>query len=337
MDPITQSSLGALVPLASMNSKRLGLIALCGCLAGLAPDLDIFINSKTDPLLFLEYHRQFTHSLIFIPVGAFAVACFAHVVCFRRLKFKVTYLACLLGYATHGLLDACTSYGTQLFWPFSDYRVAWNNMSIVDPLFTLPLLLFITLSIIKKNRKFAAWGVVWVVAFISFGLVQSQRAISIAYSVTEMRGHEPLRITIKPSFGNIVVWKSIYEHNGRYYVDAIRTGISGEHCAPGESIAKLDVKRDLPWLQNGQQLDDLERFRWFSNDYLAIDPYDENRVIDVRYSFLPNKIKGLWGIQLTNTAPVESHVKWVESRGDLDNEGSKLWNLITGSSCQSKP
>ena len=43
-----------------------------------------------------------------------------------------------MGYATHGLLDSCTSYGTQLFWPFSDVRVAWDTMSIVDPLFTVP-------------------------------------------------------------------------------------------------------------------------------------------------------------------------------------------------------
>ena len=337
MDPVSQASLGTLVPLATVKSTRFGLIALCGALAGLAPDLDIFINSTADPLLFLEYHRQFTHSLFFIPIGALAVSCVAYVVCFKQLEFKITYMACLLGYASHGLLDACTSYGTQLFWPFSDYRVAWNNMSIVDPLFTLPLLLLLTISIIRKTRTFAMLGLVWVFAFVAFGLLQSHRALAIADALAQERGHEPSRMTIKPSFGNLIVWKSIYEHDGRYYVDAVRTGLMPGHCAPGASIAALNLKRDLPWLQSSQQLEDIERFRWFSDDYLAMDPHVENRVIDVRYSFVPNKIDALWGIELSQSAPAEAHVIWVESREVIGGEGAKLWGLIKGDLCDAVP
>ena len=49
----------------------------------------------------------------------------------------------VFGYATHGLLDACTSYGTVLFWPFSNERLTWNNISIVDPLLTIPALILL--------------------------------------------------------------------------------------------------------------------------------------------------------------------------------------------------
>lgn len=99
---------------------------LLGLLCGLAPDLDVLISSSTDPLLPLEYHRQFTHSLIFIPVGGLICALVLYLLFARHrsLSFGATYLYCTLGYATHALLDSCTTYGTLLLWPFSDMRVA---------------------------------------------------------------------------------------------------------------------------------------------------------------------------------------------------------------------
>ncbi|MEZ9417274.1 metal-dependent hydrolase, partial [Vibrio sp. 10N.286.49.E1] len=69
---------------------------------------------------------------------------------------------------------------------------------------------------------------------------------------------------------------------------------------PGESIAKLNVSSDLPWLDsNSQQAKDIERFRWFSNGYIAQDPSDDLRIIDVRYSIVPNQLKALWSIKLS--------------------------------------
>ena len=73
MDPLTQGTIGAVLPQA-LSKKNLGIVALLGFLSGMAPDLDILIRSSTDPLLSLEYHRQFTHSLIFIPFGGLICA-----------------------------------------------------------------------------------------------------------------------------------------------------------------------------------------------------------------------------------------------------------------------
>ena len=140
MDPISQGAIGALAAQTSVRHKNLAKVTLVGCLAGLAPDLDVLIQSREDPILFLEYHRQFTHSLLFIPFGSLLVAITLLGFLKDSLNFKTIYLASFLGFATHGLLDACTSYGTQLFWPFSNTRVSWNNISIVDPLFTLPII-----------------------------------------------------------------------------------------------------------------------------------------------------------------------------------------------------
>ena len=141
MDPITQGTVGAAFAQSTAQKNNILRIALIGFLAGLAPDLDVLIQSSDDPIVFLEYHRQCSHSLFFIPFGSLLVTLFIFPFLRGSMSLKMVYTASFLGYATHGLLDACTSYGTQLFWPFSDQRVAWNNISIVDPLYTITIII----------------------------------------------------------------------------------------------------------------------------------------------------------------------------------------------------
>ena len=118
MDPITQGTVGAAFAQSTANKNNILRVGVIGFLAGLAPDLDVLIRSSTDPILFLEYHRQFTHSLFFIPIGSLIVALVIFPLVKSSMSIKTVYFASLLGYATHGLLDACTSYGTQLFCSF---------------------------------------------------------------------------------------------------------------------------------------------------------------------------------------------------------------------------
>ena len=272
MDPISQGAIGAVASASVSARRKLRAFALLGCIAGIAPDIDVLIGSSTDPLLFLEYHRQFTHSLLFIPVGAAVVTLLMHWPVSRVLRPAESYLACVLGYATHGVLDACTSYGTQLLWPFSDYRFAWNNVSVVDPLFTLPLAALVVAAAVKQRRWLAFAGIAWAIGYLLLGVVQTGRVEAAGAALAKERGHEPRRLTVKAGFGNLLVWKVIYEHGGRYHVDAVRAGIGVTAC-PGTSIPALDTRRDLPWLDgDSQQSRDIERFRWFSDDYLSVDP-----------------------------------------------------------------
>src|SRR5690606_3538084 len=105
-------------------------------------------QSSKDPLYGLIFHRHFTHSYVFIPIGALMVALlFWSFFRKRNYSFKKIYAACIVGWATHGTLDACTSYGTQLFWPFNNVRVAWDNVSIIDPIYTLPLIIGFMISL----------------------------------------------------------------------------------------------------------------------------------------------------------------------------------------------
>lgn len=332
MDPISQGALGAALATATRErKKKLFTVAWLGALAGMAPDLDVLIQSLTDPLLFLEYHRQFTHALVFIPIGALLVAWPLFRFVRSSLSWRETYLACLAGYATHGLLDACTSYGTQLFWPFSDERVAWNNSSIVDPLFTLPLLGLLIAAVVLNKRSLGIAAMGWALGYLALGWVQQERALAVAQVQAVERGHSPMRLSVKPSFGNVILFKSIYEHKGAYYVDAVRVGIDAQWCV-GSRIARFDRASSFPNLPaDSQQAKDIERFRWFSDDYLAQD--DAGRVIDMRYSMVPDAIDPMWGIGV-DVARSNEHVAWWASRELGAAELDHFTDLLFGRNCQ---
>jgi inner membrane protein len=316
MDPLSQGVLGAAASQSLAPREHTGIACLLGFLAGMAPDLDVFIRSSVDPLLFLEYHRQFTHSLVFIPLGGLLCGLVLHQLFGKRrgLLLRQSVLYCTLGYATHALLDACTTYGTQLFWPFSDARIAWNSVSVVDPLFTLPVLVLVVWSVRRRSNLLARFALAWAIAYPTIGLIQRDRAETVGRALAATRGHTPLDLEAKPSFGNLLLWKVVYQTENDFRVDGVRVGLT-TRVFDGDSVPRLDLERDFPWLDHSsQQARDIERFRWFSNGYLAVDPRYPNRITDIRYSFLPNQVAGLWSIQLSAQAGTQDHVSYVASR-----------------------
>ena len=336
MDPLSQAGLGAVLPQSVLRHKNLGRLTLCGVLAGLAPDLDIFITSDLDPLMFLVFHRQFTHALVFIPFGALVVAGCLFPFLRKSIEFRLIYLACILGYATHGLLDACTSYGTQLFWPFSDHRVAWNIVSVLDPALTLPLLLTVVAGLIWRRRWIPLLGIAWVIAYLLVGVIQSQRALDAGSQLASTRGHIPQRLTIKPSIANQLLWRSIYEHEDVFYVNAIRVGVTTDPmvCGMTATAEVLDTEKHLPWLKPSQQLVDVGRFSWFSQGYVSLDPKESNRIIDVRYSTVPNQLAALWGIELDEAAEPNDHVNFVNLQRVEEGQINAFMSYLRGENCR---
>ena len=330
MDPLSQGVVGAVVAQQPAKHKHYIIATLLGFFSGLAPDLDILIKSSHDPLLSLEFHRQFTHSVFFIPIGGIICATFFYFLFLRNasITFRQTLFYCTLGYATHGFLDSFTSYGTQQFWPLTDYRVAWNTISVIDPLFTAPLLILVVLAVIKKNKLISYSALSWVFLYSIFGFIQKDRAEFMALDLALSRGHTPSHVLAKPSFGNLILWKTIYTTESQYHVDAIRLSFK-KKVIPGTKIDKLNLQKSFPWLDvNSQQAKDIERFRWFSNGYLSLSPNFPNRIIDVRYSMFPNDVNALWGIELDPEANEEDHVKRVFNRRNHIDVYLKLLNMI---------
>ncbi|MCB1122871.1 MAG: metal-dependent hydrolase [Verrucomicrobiae bacterium] len=332
MDPLSQGVVGA-VCAQSVAGKRTRIAGVAGALGGMLADLDVLIRSSEDPLLAIEYHRHFTHALVFIPVGGLIASLLLWLPFRNKLRFRMLYLFSTLGYATAGLLDACTSYGTQLLWPFADNRIAWNVISIIDPLFTFPLVILAAAAFYKKTGCPARIAVVFLTGYLLFGTWQRDRAEAAALNLAQSRNHPVERITVKPSIFNLVVWRSIYESNGRYHIDALRVlPFRNPRYFAGASIPVLQAESLQDRLPAGSTLsDDIARFAHFSDHYLALHPDHENVIGDVRYSMLPNGLEPLWGIEIDLREP-DSHAffKTFREPDKASAQMRQLWDMIRG-------
>ena len=311
MDILTQGLIGGVLAQAVARPQEKKIATLAGLFAGLLADADILIRSTDDPLLNIEYHRHFTHSLLFIPFGAAIAAVFLWPLLRRHLPLKRLYLFCLAGFSLSGILDALTSYGTLLFWPFSEQRVAFNLMPIVDPLFTLILLFSLILGWRWNRRPVARIGLLLCLLYIGVAFVQQQRAFETAQQLGSERGHEPRRPILKPTLGNLLLWRSVYLHEGRIYVDAVRVGFLAEtRIYPGQSVPLFRPSSELPTLEADSVLaNDIRRFIRFSEGYVARHPEQPQVLGDIRYSMLPNSVRPLWGIVIDPGAP-RAHVDY---------------------------
>jgi len=330
LDLLTQGLLGGALALAVSAKSESRNAAIVGFAAALLADADVLISASDDPLLNLELHRHFSHSLIFIPVGALIATLLLWPLLRKRIELKMVYMYALLGYGTSGLLDACTSYGTHLLWPFSETRIAWSIIAIVDPVFSL--LLLISLIIGYKYYKPLAPGVGLTLAgcYLLLGLWQHQSALQSAFELAEQRNHDVQRIIVKPTLANLVLWRSVYQSNDRFYVDAIRVGFDANRIYAGESIDKFKFERDLPQLDQTSTLsNDVLRFSKLADGYVVPDPGRDKVLIDVRYSMLPNGVYPMWGIDL-NTASVSEHAQFKVYRDRPENARDLFLAMLLG-------
>ncbi|WP_194767481.1 metal-dependent hydrolase [Tamlana sp. I1] len=156
MDSLTQIVLGAAVGEAVLGRKIGNKAMFYGAIAGTIPDLDVLASHVTDTVTALEIHRGFTHSIVFSVV--FAPIFGWLVTRYEAFKDRKAWSWLFFwAFLTHPLLDAHTTWGTQLFWPF-DLRIAYKNIFVIDPLYTLPFLVFLILAMCQnrisvKRRK----------------------------------------------------------------------------------------------------------------------------------------------------------------------------------------
>ena len=311
MDPLTQGLLGAGVAQSVAGEEEVRRSTSIGFIAGMLADADVFIVSAKDPLLGIEYHRHFTHSLIFIPIGGLIASTILWPLLRHRFSFKRICFLATVSYATGGLLDACTAYGTRLLWPFSDLRVAWNVISVIDPVFTTALGVAVLLSLFKNRPSFARLGLLFVTLYLLAGLFQRERAEHIHDVEARNRGHTTQRTFVMPSIGNILLWRTIYQSGDAYYVDAIRVSpFTKFKIYEGGSIKRFTEEEALPDLSRDSTLfRDIQRFSHFADKYTTLHPDRDDVIGDLRYSYLPNNLSPLWGIEIDPQTP-DRHVRY---------------------------
>jgi inner membrane protein len=332
MDPFTQVAIGAAVAVAMSPREQTRVAAFLGAVAGAVPDLDIFIRSDADPLLGLQYHRHFSHALVMAPVIGVCIAVIFRLLLFRsEVPFKKMFVYATAGALTHGPIDACTSYGTLLYWPFSNHRESWDLISIIDPIFTVPLILLTLLAFKWRRPLFAKVAVILCLAYLGFCGFQHIKAKEVMQELAASRNHTPELYSVRPSLANSVLWRTIYQHKGRYYVNAVQTVPGKKHRVyKGRSVDEFSVEDAADLAAPDSLLGyDIERFRYFSQGYLYRHPSEPNVLGDLRYSMYPDSIYPLWGIRIDPENP-ELHVEMKSFRGFSKSSFTRLWQMIQG-------
>ena len=287
MDLLTQGALGAALAASVARPGELRAAAGAGALAGVLADADALIRSSGDPLLTLELHRHFTHALIAVPVLGLLAALALWPLLRRLVAFRRLLLFTVLGAALSGVLDACTSYGTHLLWPFSDARVAWNVIAIVDPLFSLCLLGGLGVALARRHARPARVGLALAALYLGAGVAQHERAERALLAAAAERGHRPEAVVVKPTLGNLVLWRGLYREDGRIHADAVRVALR-TRVYRGERARVASVPPQ----------GDLARFAALSDGWVIAAPgADLPRVGDARYAMLPTALRPLWGVE----------------------------------------
>lgn len=291
MDSLTQIALGAGVG-AAVLGRRIGprKAAIAGGLLGTLPDLDVLFPFA-DPIDSFTLHRGASHSFI---VQALVTPLFgeAMVRLFKGLRDRrlQTYLAVYLVFVTHAALDALTIYGTRIFWPVVPDPFGAGSIFIIDPLYTLPLLLAVVWALTQgawsaRFGKVLAAALIVSTAYLGWSLVAQQVVQDRSRALLAEAGVAPDRLIATPTPFNTLLWKVIAVEGNRYinlYVPLFR-GLDGAtafvHARGTDRLACLGAS------------DPLNRLAAFSRGFYRLDLVeDELRVSDLRMGMTPNYV-----------------------------------------------
>jgi inner membrane protein len=216
MDSLTQIVLGASVGEAVLGKKIGNRAMLWGAIAGTIPDLDVFLKYFTDDITSTEMHRGFSHSIVFSIIAAPLLGWLAYKIHQKRepLRKEWNWLF-FWSLVTHPLLDCNTTWGTQLFWPF-EYRVAYKNIFVADPLYTVPFLLLVILAMFYKRSnplrtKINNWALIISSSYmlLTFGF-KSMAHYKFSKALKEQK-IDYVELDSQPAPLNIILWTAQVE------------------------------------------------------------------------------------------------------------------------------
>lgn len=278
MDSLTQAALGAGIAGTLMGHRYGRKAIVAGAALATLPDLDVIIDYG-DPLSQMINHRGFSHSLFVLTAFSLFLAWLA-----RRVRligdggdYRRLLATIWLVLITHPLLDAFTSYGTQLWWPLRPTPASWSSVFIIDPFYTLPLLFGVLAALAAgpgpAMRRTLAWLLFIGAAYLLTSLGAKQWAENRVKSMLAEMGKRPVATFSVPQPFSIVLWRVVARLDNGNYVEAV-TGMLDKRepeFVEFPSNAALGAA-----LHPRRHIDGL---RWFTGDWLRYDEINGQLVV----------------------------------------------------------
>ena len=275
MDSLTQAVLGASLQGALLGRFQGRKALLYGAALATLPDLDVVIDYG-DAVADMTYHRGFSHSLSVLSLLAVLLTWLirraAPNPAYTSLRLFVTLWLVLI---THPLLDAFTSYGTQLWWPLTPTPTAWASIFIIDPLYTLPLLAAVLIALVSglKNGSRApaiALGVssLYLASTLISQAVMQQR-VETQLSAQGISAH---KVFVTPTPFNSLLWRAIALDGDDYY-----ESLTGWFDTEPPQLLRLPRGAVVAQVLDGNPAH--QRLRWFTDDYLRYDHVGDHLVV----------------------------------------------------------
>lgn len=339
MDSLTQIILGAACGEAVLGKKIGNKALLFGAIGGTIPDLDVFVGNlvygnKIDAMLF---HRGFMHSIVFTVLAAFIFGWLVHKLYNSGKRLHSTTQKDWINLFfwslfTHPILDCFTPYGTQLFAPFSSYRVALNNIAVADPAYTLPFLIcMIVLMCFRRTssqrRLWLKMGIGISSIYMIFTLGNKLYIDSVFRKSLKHSEISVMRFSTQPAIFNNILWYGIAETEASYFVSDYSLLDSKSRFL---NFTEVPKQRDL----KPSEYKDIQGLAWFSNQYYSVHKLNENefQYNDLRYPLLDidNPNSSVFSLLLykdENRLNMKPFTPKFESLGKVFNS---LWERIKG-------
>jgi inner membrane protein len=269
MDPVTQVLLGAAIGTVTIGRKvgaRKGAI-IGGVIAEL-PDLDVLFPADSRLDEFVD-HRGPTHSIV---MQALATPVFGEALRFvdRRLRDErwLSYGLVFAAFSTHALIDGFTTYGTKLLWPVFTEPISWSSIFIIDPLYTLPLLLAFLVSMFARApnhleplgsgaRRAASAALILSTAYLGWTMMARELATTKVLDALAADGMRYERLTLTPMPFNSLLWRGLVI-DGESYANVYVSLLDGKATAPVHRHPRdIALAAELP---DRTALDKIDRF-----------------------------------------------------------------------------
>ena len=331
MDPLSQIALGAAVGEAVLGRKVGRRAPVWGGLCGLLPDLDV-LWPYADAVSAFTWHRGYSHAFLVLALATPVVAWAAvRIHPATRPHWRGWLLLAFLALITHPILDCFTVYGTQILLPFSDLPVGWSTIFIIDPLFTVPLVIGVAAALIVRRRGIGhrlcnvglAIGVAWLATTVAI------KAHVDRVAAESLPPAGVTRLLTIPTPFNAVLWRAVAMREDGRFLEGYYSLLDAERrfsfvSRPDGHALLEPIREEAP----------VARVMWFSRGFFAGRELEGGEIVisDLRmgleerfvFSFVVGRRTG----QGIEPAPLRA----VSSPGNPPGWAGQLWDRMLGRS-----